>query len=126
MGKARVGKHLLVAAALTAGLLPIGSVEAHVTADDSTVTRAYDNGRFHGQVKGDPPRCRRDRQVAVFKVRDGDDKFIDSDTTNVDGVWSFPQPNANGTFYAVVGRDVNGRYGHSHVCRSDRSPNISV
>lgn len=125
MSRARLGQYLL-AATIGASLIPLGAVQAHVTADGSTVTRGYDNGRFHGEVKSDPPRCRRDRQVGVFKVDQGPDTLIDSDSTNADGVWVVPRPNAHGTFYAVVARKAAGSYGHSHVCRQDRSSNIEV
>ena len=116
--------------ALAAGLIPLSIGQAHSVSDDSTVSIRHDNGRFHGEVKGDPPRCRRDRQVAVFETRPGDrpDRFHDSDTTNGDGEWSMPdgKGSPDGKFYAVVGQDVNGRYGHRHACGRDRSGSLTL
>ena len=68
----------------------------------TTVTIKGPQGDFHGKVVTREP-CRAERTVKVFKVKEGDDKNIGSDTTGTDGKWSIGNSGyKNGRFYAKV------------------------
>jgi hypothetical protein len=68
----------------------------------TTVTIKGPQGDFHGKVNTREP-CRAERTVKVFKVREGDDRKIGSDTTGDDGKWSIGNSGfKNGRFYAKV------------------------
>jgi hypothetical protein len=70
----------------------------------TTVTIKGPQGDFHGKVITREP-CRAERTVKVFKVREGDDRKIGSDTTGSDGKWSIGNSGfKNGRFYAKVKR----------------------
>jgi hypothetical protein len=68
----------------------------------TSVTIKGPEGDFHGKVLTRDP-CLAERTVKVFKVREGDDRNIGSDTTGSDGKWSIGNSGfKNGRFYAKV------------------------
>jgi hypothetical protein len=84
----------------------------------TTVTIKGPQGDFHGKVNTREP-CRAERTVKVFKVREGDDRKIGSDTTGDDGKWSIGNSGfKNGRFYAKVKK--------SDGCEAARSETIKL
>jgi hypothetical protein len=86
-----------------AAVLAVGTMvfAGPATAGGGTaVTIKGPQGDFHGKVVTREP-CRAERTVKVFKVKEGDDKNIGSDTTGTDGKWSIGNSGfKNGRFYA--------------------------
>jgi hypothetical protein len=89
---------LPLAAALAVGTMAFAGP---ATAGGGTsVTIKGPQGDFHGKVVTREP-CRAERTVKVFKVKEGEDKNIGSDTTGTDGKWSIGNSGfKNGRFYA--------------------------
>lgn len=115
--------------ALRAGLASVGLLGSatpaagHAFTDESTVTIDYDGTNFYGSVSADHRTCKRNRTVRLYKVRKNRrDAIVGMDTTGFNGNYRMHKPRAKGRYYTVVARKVSGGYGHSHVCRKDRSP----
>ena len=116
---------------LVLSLLTVGVGVA--VADDtfhanSRVTIHYKEGkdRFQGHVHSGKPSCERKREVKVYKDKPGcaPSQLVGTDRTNDNGLWKVSDPNAKGDFFARVQR--RERNGGTHVCRGDRSGNITV
>jgi hypothetical protein len=121
---------LLAVLAAVLSLLAVGAgvATAHTFRAASEVTITYNDAqdRFQGRVSSERPRCVKNRLVVVFRDNPGDDAPVGSDTTNDNGFWTVEQKNARGDFYAKVFRRKHTSTGHTHVCRADVSPTITV
>jgi len=118
----------VLAAVLSLLAVGVGVAAAHTFRADSEVTITYNDAkeRFQGRVSSDRPRCVKNRLVVVFRDNPGEDAPVGSDTTNDNGFWSVEEKNARGDFYAKVLRRKQTSAGHTHVCRADLSPTITV
>jgi hypothetical protein len=89
-----------VALVVCGGLVLAGVASAGVPFE-TDVTIKEENGDFHGMVKSATASCIVDRKVTVFKKRDGDDKKINSDTSDKDGKWNTGNTHVGpGKYYA--------------------------
>jgi hypothetical protein len=94
---------IALALALCAGLVLAGVATAGEPPYETKVTIKEENGDFHGRVKSPEggQQCIEDRKVTVFKKRDGQDKRINSDTTDGDGRWNTGNTHVGrGKYYA--------------------------
>jgi len=123
-----------IAAMFIGGLTVAGLVfatwgaSAHTASFDSTVTISQVDShlKVHGHVESGPRFCQTDRDVEVFKVRRGPDKFIDDSNTGNDRIWGPVVVPKRGRYYARVLQAVRTSYGHDHTCLADRSGTIRV
>jgi hypothetical protein len=106
--------------------LAVGDAAGHAFSVANQVTMSYSNGDFHGEVVSQRNSCKVNRVVKLFKVKDGPDDLIATDTTNNNGNFRISRPQAHGTFYAKIERRVQASYGHYHECGGDRSNNKVV
>ena len=81
-------------------------VRLYANSSRSEVSLTYRDGVFEGTVTG-VGRCRDAREVRVFRVRGGPDRYVGNDATEDDGSWSLyvPQPR-EGKYIARVARQV--------------------
>lgn len=128
MNRMRTKKVVLLAGLASLGLLaPVTPAAGHAFTDGSTVTINYDGRGFYGSVAADHRSCKRNRTVRLYKVRrNRRNAIVGVDTTGYHGNYRIHKPRAKGRYFTVVARKAGGGYGHSHVCRSDRSPNRFV
>jgi hypothetical protein len=125
-------RHIRTLAVLAAVLclLAVGAgvAAAHTFRADSEVTIRYNDAedRFQGRVLSERPSCERNRLVVVFRDNPNQDSPVGGDVTNDNGRWRVPENNPRGDYYAKVFRRKVTREGHTHVCRADVSPTITV
>ncbi len=110
------------AAAIIVPFVPAPS-EAHQFTAQSNITINRQGNRFFGKVASPRGICKRNRQVTLFRTRNGRRTVAGRDRTNRNGNWSITS-RRRGRFQAVVSARSSGGYGHSHTCRGDRSPTI--
>ena len=124
MNRMRTKRVALLAGVASLGLLGSATpASGHAFTDESSVTINYDGTNFYGSVSADHRSCKRNRTVRLYKVRTNRrDAIVGVDTTGHNGNYRMHKPRAKGRYYTVVARKASGRYGHSHVCRRDRSP----
>lgn len=125
MNHMRTKRVALLAALASIGLLgSAGPASAHAFTDESTITIDYDGTNFYGSVAADHRTCKRNRIVRLYKERGPNrrDLIVGMDTTGYNGNYRMHKPRAKGRYYTRVARKAGGGYGHSHVCRGDRSP----
>lgn len=77
---------------------------------------------FHGKVKSDSPECIVNRKVRVFRVREGDDKLLGKDRTDMDGKWEVLVNLKGGAYYAKV--NEYARETPQLLCLSDRTKRV--
>jgi hypothetical protein len=109
--------------ALSVAAIPMGAGDAvgHAFTAPSQVTMNYSGNAFRGEVVSQRTSCKRNRQVKLFKQKNGPDQLIATDTTNNNGNWRINRPQANGNFYAKIERRVQASYAHHHECGGDTS-----
>lgn len=103
--------------------------DAHSFRADSKVTMHYnaDKERFQGRVTSRRESCVRYRRVVIHRATPGGNPAVGEVRSNVNGFWKAGEAvNPQGDFYARVVRRVRTRDDHSHVCRADVSPTISL
>jgi hypothetical protein len=94
-------KFIALALVACGGLVLAASTSALLASYPTDVTIKEQNGDFHGKVKSATASCIVDRKVTVFKKRDGDDKKINSDTSDKDGKWNTGNTHVGpGKYYA--------------------------
>jgi hypothetical protein len=97
--------------------------EIHLTID-------YDRspGSFEGEVDNlKRDRCERFRVVKVKKVRRNGDLTVGSDSTNQQGKWLVPYPDARGKYYARAPKmTYTDSEGRERSCARLGSPTIRV
>jgi hypothetical protein len=80
-----------------------------------------------GRIVSSQPFCKSNRKVRLFRMRPGRDAVIGTDLTDREGEYRFVrQPRRDQTVYTVIVRRVHTSYGHSHICRADRSGNLRI
>jgi hypothetical protein len=129
MSRMRSGKAAVLTLAVLALAIPGSLIGlAHSFDAQSTVTIKYGHVRhaFVGRVSSPRVLCVAGRTVKVFKVIPGPNRLIGIDATNARGRYAVPRQHPRGFFYARVIRSDTESYGHSHLCRGDRSPTIHV
>jgi hypothetical protein len=100
--------------------LRIAKVPEGTTARGATII-------VYGRIVSSRAFCRADRRVRLFRVRPGPDRFLASDLTDNEGEYRFVRhPRRDQTVYTRIARRVHTSYGHSHVCRADRSRNLRI
>lgn len=125
----------VLAALLLGGTIFVGTAGAHTFVSQPKVTinksptGAVDPGDrvlIFGKVKG-RNLCTDRREVTLFRVRPGADERVGTDRTDNEGEYRFAiRPQSDGTFYVRLRGLRQTSYGHSHRCRGDRSPSVSV
>lgn len=103
------------------------SPDVVIEENDSVVTARFltQPDRFVGRVSS-APKCERNRQIVLKRVKTGRDAVVGRDTTNDAGRWKVFEPNARGRYYAKVTRRVFTRDGLEVRCRGDRSRTVRV
>lgn len=71
---------------------------------ESKITIGDGPPAFHGKVKSDNVECVGNRKVRVFRVRNGEDKLLGKDRTDVSGNWEVLVSLKGGAYYAKVNR----------------------
>jgi hypothetical protein len=105
----------------------VGIASAHTTRFNSTVTIEHDGSVFSGTVSSPRSGCVPNRLVKLYSKDEGPDTFLGSDRTDQNGEWEETAPFSAGlTYYAKVTRRDIGSAGHDHICRADRSPNLTL
>ena len=100
---------------------------ADATRVASSVTIAYSNGAFTGDVDSSRRGCVRLRTVRVYRERTGvQDLLIGTDVTGDRGRYRVVQETTRGKFYAKVQRRVLTRPEGEVICRPTRSETIHV
>lgn len=124
----RTKKVALIAGVASLGLLgSAGPASGHAFSDSSSVGIDHDGGAFFGGVAADHRKCKRGRTVRLYKLRrNRGGRLVGVDRTGKAGNYRIRKPGARGRYYVVVARKAGGRYGHSHICRADRSPTRRV
>ena len=120
--KSRVA--ILAVAIIGLFLLQSPGVQAHTFTASSRIGIRFEDGKFRGRVRSERPRCIKNRDVKVFKVReDRPDRLIGEDKTNDEGRYVIPKPaGVEGRFYARVTRRTTGHYQDQvHRCRAATS-----
>ena len=82
----------------------------------------------YGRIVSSRAFCKANRRVRLFRVRPGPDRFLGSDLTDREGEYRFvrrPRAGPDGLHVHPTSRNAL-TYGHSHVCRSDRSRNLRI
>ena len=117
---------LVVVSLLTAGL---GVAYAHEAKTDSEIVNFRyndDKDRFQGKVVSERERCVRNRLVQVREDLPNKNRVVGEDRTNDNGFFRVEDKNPKGDYFAKVLRKVREREGHRHVCRADKSEEITV
>ena len=122
---------LTLAGALLATALVTGpALGAGVKKFDTTVTINFSqstySAKFFGKVKSDKNACKKDRKVLVFHKTNSGKVKVGSDKSNDRGRWRLnvggtPPP---GDYFAKAKKKLLN--GGDVVCKSDKSPTISV
>lgn len=123
-----VRKVIPVVIAVATMLAASGIATAHTVRFNSTVTIEFDAGVFSGTVSSPRAGCVPSRLVKLFSRDEGPDTLQGSDRTDQAGDWEVTGVpfSAGQTFYAKVTRRDIGGAGHDHICRGDRSPNLTL
>ena len=116
---------MLVLASAAVVVVPFAPTpaEAHQFTTASNITIDRQGNRYFGKVASARNSCKRNRQVTLFRTRNGRTRAVERTRTNRNGNWS-ATARRKGRFHAVVSSRSGGGYGHSHTCRGDRSPTI--
>jgi hypothetical protein len=97
-----------------------GAAGARAPADTTVTIKEEASGDFYGYVKSPKPlKCADDRQIALFRVRQGKDERVATDNASLSGNryrWSTGNTGLSGRFYARASRIAG--------CRADTSPTI--
>ncbi len=93
---------------------------------DTSIDYSFKKEKFKGRIQSGWKRCKRNREVEVWKKRDGDDRLIGTDISNDGGYWGVTAPDPDGKYYAVVVYKKRGKYGHQHICKRGQSEVIEV
>ena len=134
-GRIAVRKSLLIVAAAI-GLVLAAIAGAHIfTASPQLTIAKVPEGTtargaktiVYGRIVSSRSFCKANRRVRLFRVRPGLDRFLGSDLTDREGEYRFVRrPRRDQTVYTVIVRRVSTSYGHSHICRADRSRNLRI
>lgn len=100
-----------------------------VTAPSATTIRYREaRGRFKGRVTSSRPKCERRRRVVLMRDTASGPRAVGRARSNRYGRWSISEPNASGTYRAVVRRRFyeNQDPFHAHLCQRAQSAAITV
>ena len=116
---------MLVVAGAAVVMVPFAPTpaESHQFTAASNISINRQGNRFFGKVSSSRNSCKRNRQVTLYRVRNGRRTVAGRDRTNFNGNWS-ETARRRGRYFAVVSGRTSGPYPHRHTCRGDRSPTI--
>ena len=123
------GKIAIVSAVALLGVTGLETVaSAHVREanSDTNINYSFKKEKFKGRVQSGWKRCKRNRDVQVWKKRDGDDRLIGTDVSNDGGYWGVTAPDPDGKYYAVVVYKQRSKPHHKHICKRGESEVIEV
>lgn len=116
--------------------LGIGGAVAHTFASNTSLTinklptgatRPGARVIIYGRLRSFRATCRANKLVKLIRVRPGPDLVLARDRTDNEGEYRFVRrPSRDQTVYTRFPGTFRSSYGHSHVCRGDRSANVFV
>ena len=107
---------LFIAILIVLVSLPVSWALADQFSASTSVSIGQSGKTYSGRVSSTSGRCVKGRSVTLLKRRRGqDDKFVGSDATNGNGVWSI-SGGRRGRYYVTVSARIRTRYGHRHSC----------
>ena len=114
----------LTCAVVFAGLAAV----AHQYSAPTTTSFRYDedDGAFKGRVDSPRDPCIAQRKVKLVRHTDSEREVVGKTRSNSRGRWSIDQPNAAGTYNAVVVRRFSAPTGHVHQCQRGASQPVTV
>ncbi len=104
--------------------------QAHVyTAATSTTVRYVEaDGKFKGRIDSNRPNCKGHGSSRLKRITPDGSKVVGSDVSGTRGRWRISEPNAAGTYRAVVRArdDQGGNATHNHQCLRAASGTVTV
>ena len=107
-------------------LPPATGAVAHQYSAPTTTSFKYKDGEFRGRVDSPRDACISQRKVKLVRHTDSDKEVVGRTRSNSKGRWRIDQPNAAGTYNAVVVRRFSAPTGHVHQCQRGASTPTTV
>lgn len=125
---------LVVVAAVTLVLVATAAAHTFVTSPNISIkksptgkTKAGKKVLVYGKVSSSHKTCKDNRNVKLFRVRQGSDKLLAKDRSDADGEYGFARhPNKTQTVYTKIASKHKVSYPHDHKCRKARSENKKI
>jgi hypothetical protein len=119
-------KKIVVAVGAVAALALAPVAEAHTATGSTSTTIRYRSGAFRGRISSNQNFCLANRNVKLYKIRRGPDRFLKSTRSSSTGRWRITRRRRPGRYYVVVASKSSGTYGHLHRCGIAQSRTVRL